>query len=424
MITKLLFFLNYGMVFAYGIIISCLFAGIKAIKKNVCSMIVFFIIICDIQILFYFLFGFKAVEMHYPLITHAPLLLFLIYYFDIKFSTALSAILSAYLFTIPRRFIGTFFDSVVEKGENISYIAQILIALPIIYIINRNIAPAVKMLISTKGKTTYLFSGFLLIYYIFSYATTVYSNLLYAGNNLAVELLYTICVVGYFIFSVLYYQESVKRLTTETNYNLLIIKAEQAEKTLNMMKESQKLTAKYRHDLRHHIRFIKTCLANNKINEANTYLNNLDRSFNDVKIETFCDNTDANLVISYYLSIAKAANINVQVNTVIPRDIAISSIDLCVVLSNLLENAIKACAQTENVFDRKLYLLSSIKDNRFYLRVSNSYAGKVNIEEGLPQSEREGHGIGVNSVAGIVEKYNGVYNFSADDNVFTFKMLV
>ena len=81
MITKILFYLNFGMVFAYGIIISCLFAGVKATKKNVCSMVVFFVIICDIQILYYILFGYKTVEMLYPLITHIPLLLFLIFYF-------------------------------------------------------------------------------------------------------------------------------------------------------------------------------------------------------------------------------------------------------------------------------------------------------------------------------------------------------
>lgn len=424
MLNSVLMFLNYSFVLAFGIVISCLFAGVEITKRNICSALALFVIVCDLQTLLYMLFGLRVVEMLYPLISHVPMLLFLVYYFNRPFSTSCAAILSAYLFTTPRKFLGQLCASVFNDSEIVLYLAQIIFTIPLIYFIYKFVVPSIKGVFEIKGIMPLIFSGFLFLSYIFSYATTVYSDLLYTRNKLAVEFLTTTFVSAIFLFSVLYVKETEKRLRSEHNYNLMLIKSQQAEISLNSMKESQKLTAEYRHDLRHHIHYIKTCLSNNKVAEANAYIDNLYKSFNKIKIETFCQNSDANLVLSYFVSLARAAKIDVRVDTGIPKNLPLSSTDICIVLSNLLENAIKACIKLENPADRKLVISASAKDGKFYLNISNTYNGEAKLINGMPLADKPGHGVGTYSVIEIIKKFNGIYSYETKDNIFTFKALV
>ncbi|MGI6280011.1 MAG: GHKL domain-containing protein [Acutalibacteraceae bacterium] len=101
----------------------------------------------------------------------------------------------------------------------------------------------------------------------------------------------------------------------------------------------------------------------------------------------------------------------------------LSSVDICIILSNLLENALKACAKVKNIRDRKLAIFSTVKDGKFYLSVSNSYEGEVEIVDGIPQTEADGHGMGVNSIASIVKNNNGTFLYEAENGIFTFKMI-
>lgn len=424
MFNTLLFLSNYALVLVYGIVIASVTAGITLSKRNICSLSALGLIISSIQAILYVLLSYQWVEKLYPLITHLPMVVFFIYYYKKSVLTSLSAVLVAYLFTTPRRLIGTCVFVIFNNNHNAFYISQILITPIFLYLICRYISTPLKKLISVKDKSLYLFSTFLMIYYIFSYLTTVYSNLLYSGDLVAVELLSTICVLSYVVLTVLYYQETIKRMDTEQNYRLLHIKSQQAETSLNSMKEINKLTAQYRHDLRHHMHYLKTCLANKKIDDATKYIDKLCKSFDSVKIETFCENTDANLVLSYYISLARTAKINTNVATVIPKDISLSPLDISIILSNLLENALKACSKMQNSRERKLAVFSTVKDGKFYLSVSNSYEGDVTIIDGIPQTNISGHGIGVNSIASIVKNHNGTFVYEAENGIFTFKMIV
>lgn len=46
------------------------------------------------------------------------------------------------------------------------------------------------------------------------------------------------------------------------------------------------------------------------------------------------------------------------------------------------------------------------------------------MENGLPQSSREGHGFGVKSIKMIAEKYRGYCSFNAQDGIFTLKTVL
>ena len=62
------------------------------------------------------------------------------------------------------------------------------------------------------------------------------------------------------------------------------------------------------------------------------------------------------------------------------------------------------------------------KDGSLFLQISNACAGEVLFENGVPVTHVSGHGIGVQSICGIVERYGGVYDFSLRDGRFILRV--
>ena len=53
--------------------------------------------------------------------------------------------------------------------------------------------------------------------------------------------------------------------------------------------------------------------------------------------------------------------------------------------------------------------------------MSNTCSGLPEFQNGIPVTREKGHGIGVKSMISIVDKYGGVYGFSAGDGEFKFQ---
>lgn len=58
---------------------------------------------------------------------------------------------------------------------------------------------------------------------------------------------------------------------------------------------------------------------------------------------------------------------------------------------------------------------------KLFLQVTNP-CGPVRFENGLPVSDRPGHGVGVQSICAIVQRYGGVYAFLVQDGRFILRL--
>lgn len=69
-------------------------------------------------------------------------------------------------------------------------------------------------------------------------------------------------------------------------------------------------------------------------------------------------------------------------------------------------------------------LTAELSGGKLLIFVENPYEGEVRVEDGLPQSDKVGHGFGVKSITAIVEKYNGLYSFDAANGLFTLRIVL
>ena len=62
------------------------------------------------------------------------------------------------------------------------------------------------------------------------------------------------------------------------------------------------------------------------------------------------------------------------------------------------------------------------KNGKFFLQVVNDCREAVRFKDGIPVTDRPGHGIGVSSICAIVEQYGGMYSFSQQQNQFVLRI--
>ncbi|MBZ6527945.1 GHKL domain-containing protein [Aerococcaceae bacterium DSM 111021] len=130
-------------------------------------------------------------------------------------------------------------------------------------------------------------------------------------------------------------------------------------------------------------------------------------------------------IINTKLQPASTESINLTTEIWIPKKIKIDSIDLAVLLGNLLDNAIEGCLtiQENRFIDIKLLFES----NQLKLRISNSFDGEVDKQgERILSRKRNNniHGFGLSSVQKIVNKYDGMHDIHYTHDSFSIKILL
>lgn len=133
------------------------------------------------------------------------------------------------------------------------------------------------------------------------------------------------------------------------------------------------------------------------------------------------EQTQENLHLQVTQATREIASLRVRAE--VPHFIPVAETDLCVLLSNALENALHACQrlrQTGEPCDIELVVYE--KSGKFFLQVTNTCPPGVTFEKGLPVTREPGHGIGVRSICSIAERYNGMYSFSEKDGRFVLRV--
>ena len=170
-----------------------------------------------------------------------------------------------------------------------------------------------------------------------------------------------------------------------------------------------------RHDRRHHNLVMLEFANNNDIERVREYLKNLVESESEVWGEVrYCENMTINTVLTVYERRAKESGISVKISAKASRDLDVSPQDLVIVIANLFENAIHATAKHKS---KEKMIDISIKGSaqRLLIKIDNPCKNNLTFDETL-------YGVGIRSVIATTNKYNGMYDFTAEDGIFSAKI--
>lgn len=169
-------------------------------------------------------------------------------------------------------------------------------------------------------------------------------------------------------------------------------------------------TKAIRHDLRHQLATISTLLQQNEYEKLRNFIERYQKSLPIDKEIMICDNYAANSVMCHYIALAHEEAVNVvDMLCVLGNDSGIEDLDLCVLLGNLLENAIEGC-KTLPKNERTIKMRIKMCAGELLIVVDNTFDGILEMENGEYLSRKrvgKQKGVGLSSIEAIVEKYDG-----------------
>ena len=419
-ISTCLNLINYAVVLFFGITTSLCLADIP-FRKHQRIYLFSYLGFGIVQIAFYLFLGEDMLYKCYPLLIHLPLIVLIRFILHKSFSVSMVAVLSAYLLCTPRKWFGTLISSFFSYDAVVFNIAAILITIPLLFLVIRYMAPYITKLKQENKTILVLFILLPLSYYILEYIFTVYTDLLYTGGAVIIDFMDSFLVFLYFILSILTIEFSSQRNQAEQENILLIASASQAQKQLQQLSYSEKQSAIYRHDLRHHMNFLQECIRENQLEQAMQYMNDISSGLDDITVQKYCENEAVNLILSSYIEQAKEQQITTTVSVTATDFSRFQIPDLCSLLANAMENAIHACAKIEAPQARYIKLKIYEKNNLLCINMANGCKKEPVFKDNIPVSRKSGHGIGVQSIISVVEKYHGVYGFYVSHGEFRFQ---
>lgn len=180
----------------------------------------------------------------------------------------------------------------------------------------------------------------------------------------------------------------------------------------------------WRHDYHNHIQTLQASMELGKYDEVKAYLHELndDLTTIDTVIKTGRIMLDA--ILNGKISIAQKYGILVNARAKLPQGLLVNDVDLCVIIGNLLDNAIEENQKLPRE-DRFMRVYIGKRDTHFYLAVTNA-AGKKQERAGsfFLSTKGAGHGFGMARVRSLTDKYEGVMTCDSEDGGFTAEILI
>ncbi len=178
------------------------------------------------------------------------------------------------------------------------------------------------------------------------------------------------------------------------------------------------------HEFKNQIAYIFSLANSNNYQELKEYIMKLD---DELKLSMDMVDTN-NVIVNAVLNTKYREAINKKIVFVLKindlSNMMLSDMDIVVILSNLLDNAIEACADCENKVIKCKFVL---EDDQIIISVKNSFSKKPrkNSEKFISGKEKpEEHGIGIENVIEVIQRYDGRYAIDYDDDMFSFSILI
>lgn len=406
----------------FGMVLSVGFCDIRWTRKKKLLMAVSMACILLFQGILYFRISADMVENAYPLITHLPLIVVLCI-FNKKILWPTIAVLTAYLCCQLRRWLALLCVTLCGGGQMMQDVIELLVTIPILLLLMRFAARPMRSLARYPSTLQLRFGLVPALYYCFDYMTRIYTNLILEGGLVVAEFMPFVCSAAYLAFVYFTSEEGRIRGRLEETRDSLNLQVTQAVREIDALREAQRKTSVYRHDMRHHMQYILSCIENGQSEHAKDYIHSIFSEIDAGAVVTFCENESANLIFSSFAERMEKYAIAFEIHAQIPQVIVVSENDLCVLLCNALENAIHACRKVQKDGRSAKIEVSAYEENgTIFLQMTNTCGDGVVFHHGIPATDDPGHGIGVHSICAIIEQYGGMYSFAVKDRKFIFRM--
>lgn len=216
------------------------------------------------------------------------------------------------------------------------------------------------------------------------------------------------------------------------NYNVRSYYMEQAkinrrlrESAVNyyrMLLEKEEETRRFRHDMAAHLTCVKGLLAEQKIEEAKTYIDTMTEQHSTLTAKNITGNTLLNAIVHDIQS--RYPDVKLGWLGSLPEKLKLKDMDVCVVFSNLLTNAFHAASHCEEGGGVAVTIEAVVSSIRVI--IENDMKTPIEERKGkliTQKADKRNHGLGMGNVMECVKKNGGIIQYEYTDKNFKVEVV-
>lgn len=176
-----------------------------------------------------------------------------------------------------------------------------------------------------------------------------------------------------------------------------------------------------RHDFKNQLQVVYAGLKSDMTNEeAEQILDEMANKIEASSTKRYCENNLVNIILGLKEKEAREDGINYNVQCVIPNELGISSVDLCTLYNNAIDNAIEA-TRLISEGEKYINISSGIVNGYLTMKITNPCAKDVDVSGAtIPstKNDKKNHGMGIRRIRQVAEEHEGMVKFDCTDKVF------
>lgn len=421
-VEMILWAIHHATTLLFGVFASAALCGIEINRRHALELVVVTILTGTAFSIANVVGGELFARQVYPLVVHLPLIVYLCARYRLSPLLAALGITSAYLSCQFSNWMGI--AALAATDSQITYyLARIITTVAVFAILlhwARDIGPRLAIKSTTELSILLILP---LVYYVFDYATNVYTTLFHSGSVVTVEFLAFALCAFYLMFLAVYLREYEEKEAAERERWMLETRDSAAIKELEAWRQSGRELSILRHDMRHFLRGLAALIEEGHTDEALKRIDELCEAGDRTAVRRFCANETVNIALSSFGSDISKRGISADLRAAVPQSVHVADVDLFSVLSNALENAI-AAASTAPEGKRFVDLDLRFEDGQLLLSVSNTFGRAPRMVDGMPVAGHTGHGFGTKSIKLAVERMNGNCQFRINGDRFELRAVM
>ena len=358
----------------------------------------------------------------YPLVAHIPALLFLLKFSRFRGWRLVFQLLSAILFcTLIQQ--GAGLARCLSGGHSwVLFLSYAVLSAGVIWFLVGFLRPLFLQTLNELRRGWWLMCLVIAMYYVI----VIYLIPGYIGSERSSTILepaISMLMVGF--YTILMFLFSSVRKQSEARYNaqLSALQLSALRSRMEAVKAAEDAIRTERHDLRHRLQAVAELVSRGDEKSALEFLDAAQKRLDERKEIRWCRPPVLDAVFSSYFDQADNQGIPVEAKISLSDTLSVDEGELAIVVANALENAIHAnldLPQEQRKIRCKMMGTPSVM-----LEISNPCTGNISFDRnGLPLAQKEGHGLGVQSISAFCHKNSAVCQFDLSDGWFRLRLVL
>ncbi|BCN29464.1 hypothetical protein bsdtb5_07590 [Anaeromicropila herbilytica] len=205
------------------------------------------------------------------------------------------------------------------------------------------------------------------------------------------------------------------------------MKSDMERKHYDSIEKNNREHMSYLHDIERYLRTIGTLAQTENNTKVVLLLEEMNIQIQNISKNIYSNNSILNSIFNERVSQCHIEKISfdVYIEPNLKTDL-IDDLDLISMIGNLLDNAIEATSKCKD--NRSVYVRMFMANEKFLvLRIENTYSikpKKFGNSFITVKSDRKNHGIGINRVNQLADKYGGFLQTEMKDNIFITSLIL